>query len=447
MKLIRLISSEENSTTAFENTFYEDIFIEPKSKIGLVNLSLTISDQNIDVNNTNNTFSFKTANARGERTVALTEGSYSQEGLVSELFKQMNSVLDATDTFFMWKPILSSGKVIIQFNTSQRKACELTLNNMENYGDREYRREGGNQATFSSYAHTKLPITYGVGDHRISLFQNSDKDFIIGLFEIQPQPNSIFALENYDIAVYNSAGKYNYKVNDVTTATDVDIANDDLIVFFSNEGQIECRVYNDDDDDQIFTTAYNFKNIYHFGFSTKNGNGVFFQKPEITPDPFYKSDLHGITKVHELDDEYNFFDYSNLDVPNPTVVSITLPSGLRELLGYTQAKYEIKQTSGKFPASKPLDVIHLPSSVIVETDLVVNSYDGNTHRRRNILAVVPTLYQDDHNLVYQTDHPLMIEMSNTEARLFNSINVRILTIDENLIRVKSKGVSMTILIE
>ena len=131
----------------------------------------------------------------------------------------------------------------------------------------------------------------------------------------------------------------------------------------------------------------------------------------------------------------------------PTIVSIILPSGLRELLGYTQAKYEIYQTSGKFPASKPLDDIHLPSSVIVETDLVVNSYDGNTHRRRNILAVVPTLYQDDHNLVYKTDHPLMIEMSNTEARLFNSINVRILTIDENLIRVKSKGVSMTILIE
>ena len=436
-KLIRLVSGEDVTSSEFENLFKENIVIKRESKVGLVNLSLNISDQNIDINSSNKTFTFKTAKARGVRTVTLTEGTYNKKGLIFQLYKAMNSALTEDDPYFMWKPILSGDNVLIQFAISESKACDLILNNMSKDGFK-YKRDGGSLATFSAYASSKVPFTSGEGQASVAISSIAN-DFIIGLFEEIPPQQSLHILSNYQYAVYNSGGKYAWKEGDSNTVSDVDVEEDETIYFDLDEGELSITV----GATTLATIAYDYEGLeksLHFGFSTK---GVEFTNPKMVVDPFYHKDLHGIQT--EAQEPYDYLNFDNLAVTS-TIVSIDFPYNIRKVLGFSTEHHELKAIRGSFKSHNKLDDVILPTSLIVESGIMVDSYDGNIQRRRNILAVIPVLIRDNYELVYQTDHPIMLEMSNSSEQLFNNINIRVVSEGENLLRISNRGITVTLLI-
>ena len=136
-----------------------------------------------------------------------------------------------------------------------------------------------------------------------------------------------------------------------------------------DNGVLKCVMTDVDGVHIILTSSYDYSKSYHFGFSTKGGAGVIFQNPKMVINPFYEQDLERITTIMMLDEKYNYGQVSNLGVV-PTIVTLFFPLGVRQILGFSTEKHQLKTLKGKFKAHKALDSVHIPSSVIVESNIV-----------------------------------------------------------------------------
>ena len=75
-------------------------------------------------------------------------------------------------------------------------------------------------------------------------------------------------------------------------------------------------------------------------------------------------------------------------------------------------------------------------------------YDGEVHRRRNILSILPADDAAEVQRFYQAIYPIYIDINNRNEQLLNTIQIRIL--DEAGIPVNIKplpGVILTILLD
>ena len=96
MKLIRLSTS--GKLAEFNNDLYESLEIKPYSKIALLNASISLSFDNIIVDEKNNLFSFRITAGGNKRTVTLTLGTFSGNDFKTMLENAMNIAIDIGNT-------------------------------------------------------------------------------------------------------------------------------------------------------------------------------------------------------------------------------------------------------------------------------------------------------------------------------------------------------------
>ena len=88
MRLIRLVSQKPlNKTTLseFECYFKDNIFIKPKSRIGLLNLSLPVNKHTIAVTDNSNFFEYKALNGANFKRITTPTGVYTQQDFLNTI--------------------------------------------------------------------------------------------------------------------------------------------------------------------------------------------------------------------------------------------------------------------------------------------------------------------------------------------------------------------------
>lgn len=483
MKLLRLLTT--SSSAKFENTFDEDIILEPNSKIGLVNLSLT-PRQTIEIDNSNNTLQFLTVTdtpaqrATRLRTVTLNNGNYTRNDFLEEMNRAMNSALElvGNEKGFQWKTVIADDKIKIQFNRSggtKPNFPEGNKNNITVSGNGGEISATTNPASnFGAYCYSQSLFIKGCGLIKGRLQNKGTDPFIMGLYQndsldAPTDSNCSFGIiGNYYIDGTHTAayamiinGEIFYDQNNI-----VDTEADDYITLELFQGKLVATVYklgayNTPLD--VWETEFNYNTDYHCAFCLSDGT-IQIRSIIWSKDPFVKEDLNGVSKVEEIDDDNNYSiseplieDSSPLGVPQPATpnasqVSIFFTNkNLKELLGYLNNQYTKNLVKGDFHAELSFLLTIHPESILVEIpSLKLDSYDGsNTQRkRRNILAVIPTPVINPLSLTYQTDNPLMINIKNTSAITLRNITVKFTTLnDEPIFLEEGSGASLTVVVE
>ena len=83
-------------------------------------------------------------------------------------------------------------------------------------------------------------------------------------------------------------------------------------------------------------------------------------------------------------------------------------------------------------------------------DLYLDTMDAGLGKRRNILAIIPQLFQRENNLIYEcTSTPIMLDLFNAYEMNLRSLRIRILTrSDENDVLIDiSDQIELTLLLD
>ena len=482
MKLLRLLTT--STSGQFENTFDEDIILEPNSKIGLVNLSLN-PRQTIEIDNTNNTLQFMTVtdtavNRQNRlRTVTLNNGNYTRNEFIEEMNRAMNTGLHliGNEKGFQWKTIVSGEKMKIQFNRSAGKRPQFPEGNRDNINVNsagEIKAIDDPNNFYEAYCYSQGLFIKGCGLIKARLHEDGGEPFIMGLYKndsLDPPTDSncsfgIVANHQIDGTNPNSYamiinGEYFY---DDQNIIDTDV--DDYLCLELSEGNLVANVYKSTDYNTpltILETPFDYNTDYHCAFCLSDNNTVL-RNVVWTEDPYTKEELNGVTKIEEIDDENNYstnddilVDSSPLGVPNPAIpgpsqVKIFFTNkNLKELLGFLNNQYMKNQLKGHFDAELSFLLTTHPKSILVEIpSLKLDSYDASKSqkKRRNILAVIPTPELFPLTLNYQTDNPLMIDIKNSSPITLRNIIVKLTTLDDNSIYLEERsGASLTVVID
>ncbi len=93
----------------------------------------------------------------------------------------------------------------------------------------------------------------------------------------------------------------------------------------------------------------------------------------------------------------------------------------------------------------------IPSALVVEMpNLPLLSYDSYLHRRRPILAVIPSkdLEVNNDTITYTPNYPVFIDINNKYQELLNSIRVRLVATNNLPLKIKALyGCDLSVLID
>ena len=138
--------------------------------------------------------------------------------------------------------------------------------------------------------------------------------------------------------------------------------------------------------------------------------------------------------------------HSNLGAVPASRVSLSLPDGARELLGFEKdADLAKVLLSGSFNASNDITNTSTPLSLSVELPNLgrMENHDGLDGSRRQIVASMPRLTTTGSDLVYEAKFPLFININNQYPISLSEIECRILTsLDNKEIEIEDPGVSL-----
>lgn len=178
MRLIRLQTDHDNCM--FDNSFQDDILIQPGAKIALQNVCILKTPESVYIGNLDITITFKISGAddAAPPTVTLNTGSYDKnnfDALLSEITTKMNGALHiirARHLGIQWKAHLVDNVVRLEyeqpFRTSLRsmmsKYSFATLNGVTTSGSQSLVAQGDStEGTGTQFIYVNAPITKGCG--------------------------------------------------------------------------------------------------------------------------------------------------------------------------------------------------------------------------------------------------------------------------------------------
>lgn len=466
MRLIRLYNSSNSGD--FMTEFYEDLRLKPKSQIGLVNASIGFSDDHIEVTNDNNTMTFSTQDDPAFiRTVNLTNGVYNTSSFIEMFNAKINSALDfddgtTSDVGFIWKAIISKEKFLLQFNrTIALKPVLETVNIVLN--NETIQRSTQTTNSWAAFCFTQIPFIESCGYAKARIAANPGI-FAIGLSDVISTDYAQFdeASYNYCIYVRNDGGlKYSYAVNGVITDTNHAVANGDEAYIILDKGNVVFNTYTSASAKTTLnsgdTIPFDYSKNYNFGISIYNGN-TLLSLARYTPTPFVSQTSEGVSATSEIDDTHNLHLTVPLDtnlgsgpnktIANPTIVTIRFPEALKALLGYDDVTYSVRLKKGKFHAKEDFLISSAPSSIMVELPtLDLECFDGKNHKKRSIVAVIPSFIKGENELIYSATTPMMINIDNAESVTLRSLRCKLVTLDDQpIVLQEGYGCTLTFVI-
>jgi len=471
MRLIRLTSPDQEAVGEFENLF-PDIRVKPQSKIGLLSASLPLSLKKILIDANSNTIGFKTSGAgvNPDAYAVLTDGYYNNGELLAELNKQLNYALLITrpsDIGFQWNCQLdSTNHLDIQYRRSPYQKWNPPVRNENNINN----AAGTFTATvapvgYNTYIYTSQDFINTCGIFRCTVLNTGG--FIMGLFQERADstllgPGDMF----YGIGINVTNERYTFindKIQYEYTPNTVALINDVVSIELSG-GEIHLNVYRANNLlINLGTYPLDITESYKTGIALREALSSV-NKVKWNADPREKQTLTGITMetYTDLDTEHNVEDF-NLDFVNePIVGAIPGPPPnpgarwvllsfytytIRDILGFTKVRYRSQLNKHTFKSNNSLDSSNTPNSVVIELpSMSLESYDGKTSQRRNIVAVIPTLSQINNRLTFYAQNPIMLDMNNDHEFNIRKLSCRILDLDDTLLLLEKPGAEITLLI-
>ena len=440
------MSNEDTTLSDYDNFFQESIYVKPNSKIGLLSLSMVLNDENINVDSTNNTFTFQTKGSADARTVTLTAGSYNKETLLTELERALSACLTTGDTTalsdigYAIDTRISASQDIIDIHVKKGTQVTTPMNtniNCNKSAADKFSKTSGAADTWNAFGVSDLPNTNGCGVASATLTYSAagvGKKAFYGLLKsgydtanvtLDPTSSDVF------VAIL-ATGNQNYTIIDngvvKEAQTLVASATDDVLSVETKDGKVYLYVDTLPNPTLLYSKTMDYTNAYDICISFKDtafslGNLEYYPSPfEYNPDPAPQASQ------------------MTLDFGNETTASF---------YGFKLTRISKVGIDVKFEGQESLDDLHIPSSIIVELpELPLQSYDGkaNKRRRRNIIAVIPSLEeQNGYNMIYRNDNPIMVDLHNEQEGLLNRIRVRVMDFDDKLLKVRER-VAMTFLL-
>lgn len=462
-RLIKL-SSDNEVVADFQNFFTEDIVIEPNSKVALYNLSLTLAQKTFEVNLSNFAFQVqvkgRSNNTGGLRQCLMRLGTYNQSGFLQELTRAINSSMQIVDgasngaSRNEWKPIFKAEKLNIQYasvSDDTNANIQFVLGKLA-FANAVLGKAGTNGVWESAF--TKNVFCNGVGIMGCTLVTGDD-GVCFGLVSDITSANTLTP-QNYFLSVFIDNGVYKYYYNGNTNATTIAPGATDIITITLELGGLTIRAgANPGALAPIVTIPYEYNQILHGAVSLLN-NANSVTGLVYTPSPYQNSNVSGVSLVQDvadIQDLENYLQFDNVGAPpdaRGSVHSIVLQPATMRLFGFTTAPApDQAATKGSFNGTEIVAFGKLPETLTVEIpSLGLEGYDGEVHRRRPILAILPAEDVPGVQRDYSASFPIYIDMKNKDRQLLNTIQVRILDEGGVPINIEAEpGVIVTILVD
>jgi len=456
MKLVKIISRNDQDTGLFSVDFREPLNLKPMTKVALVNASFSIDSRQILVDDNNNTLQFKRKDSEDYFDVVIPTGSYTQLGFRRVLLQALSVVQtqitggNNADSNFQWNiPDLVDGKIDLQFRrigVESMTDCNLTSMNVVATGFQAAAGASpGNQ--YAHYAVAKKAFSNGTGVFSCE-FRDSGganvSDGVMGLMNTIPVSSTIQVSDiSYGIKVV-AVGNYLIIEDGIATDSGFAVSNDEAVrILLCTEDNPGKLVFQYEDAVNgwvtlgVSSTVFDFNSGSYFTCVGLTNPNTQVLECKYTSDPFYTTDL---TQLKD-----------SLSALQATKVTLLLSSGCAELLGFGEVRHFTTSLVGSFKATIGFIETNTPPSLTIEMPSIgeMNSFDSVSGDRRQILAVCPLSTSDTglnaNNLIYSPPHPIFVDLHNAFTTPITQMSVRILnSVTNEPVDLDGQGTSLCI---
>lgn len=427
-RLIRLVSQETSrSISEFTNTF-TGLELNPYAEIALINATLPLDESTFTVDATNNTFRIKHVETSDYRDLTLADGQYSATELAAEIQSKLmaNVPYIARGMTYIVKQV--AGKLRIYFYRSAEEELEpndalesISMDydpNTEVWTVDKARSDGnGYNWVISGSPEGMLSDSSQYMSIGILNSVTGGGEVYIGtvLGNIEGEGDEILVDDGtevvYGMKLSNTATYTGYCEGTAYPLTGI-VAQDGDIMRIRFDNSV-TRVY----------------------FEVLRGGAVLVGSTsvEYVNRPSMLWAYHGLSFQGQA--ESTLLTYMPGENATDAKVSLEFPTeSVRAFLGFRDT--EVTATSdienkGVFEAEGQLtNVGDLPSFMIELPDINLENYDGNTQndgelgRRRNFLAIVPSVGYEDRVLTYEPPTPVYVSVNNRDPMPLSKIRVR-----------------------
>jgi len=491
MKLLRLLSVNETESD-YVAQFQEPIDIQPNSKIALQQISFTLNPDFISVSSDNNVFYLYSSRFATPETpyarVVLNPDNYNFITLIAEIRNKLsaglidplldNSFETSNTTMEMTAYIDDSTLMNIEYAISSLKVDEnITFKGVVNDAETPpvYSKELTYAETWGG-AYSTAPFSTGQG--YIETYVDMDggtydgNGVCVGVLPLTATiladaPN--FSPDVFKFCVFTEDDTYWVKQsgNDAEN-TAIQVLDGDKL--FMSQGRVDAEtdvfsgvsfwVARDNGDgtyqdaELISRFTYDFNILLHAGFAlTGEGHMKGFT---YSPTAFANQTEDGISLVDNVSDikahTYVRFNGSSLGASPTDQYALFFTVGSQALLGFPSLSTEFKNgLTANWTGSTNMYNLAIPSALVVEMPtLPLVSYDSYIHRRRPILAVIPSkdLEVNNDTINYTPNYPVFIDINNKYQELLNTLRIRLVSTNNKPLKIKAQyGCDISVLLD
>lgn len=492
IKYIRLANTNETQSD-FTNYISEPITVGSNAKVALDSLSILIDQSKIIFDSTDNVFQIRNSEEGLEMTVTIKDGAYTNDQFLVEFTRAMNSATTNEDNQVRteWKPVFgANGTLKIQYLTCiDDIGEEITLTLSE---DMEQTTVGNRTIIScispdgSAYAFTSKVFINACGICRFPLNPVGTycDQFAVGFINNIPLNNQGPFEEllptDFHLCLYANNGngegqsqflQVYYNGQPMTTLYDVlitdlieePVGGPPVLIGFIDEGYIGFK-YNEN---IIYQQPYTFTENLHAAFSQYSSEDfstelILEDSTDVnfsmwyTSSPYQNQTTAGVSLIKLNGDKIgyeSYVQYNGLGAPAivPTLHSITFSNTVKITLGYSNNYYELTEIGGEFDADVAFRTFMFDSDLLVELpQMLLQSFDGTTNRRRNIIRLVPA---EEIALIngrrrFVAPFPIYISLASKTEQIINNLQVRVLSSnsDKPLPIIGSKSCYITLLV-
>lgn len=470
MKLIR-IASQDQLTGLFSNEFSEAITLPPQSKIALLNGVFAMDSKSIHIPPSSAILFTIKGLTPTTFTANIPSGYYTQTSLMQMLDEKLNFAVAygelASNPCFVWKAMVDDNDNLT-FNFNRKNPEPFSLPNNSNLSTTSNiftsTSDGGSTSTkFYSHGFSNATYVPSCNEIAIKTFDNAgtpaasdDIPFMFGLLLEKPTQSTSLFLEAADFAfgMHSVNGGVDYIVNGIVvqsfTAAQVGSGTGGAKIRFS-AGNV---IFNPDTPVSKHMEALSsyIGDGYVLGLALKN-NGTNIQNTVAAVNPFTSTDIsNGNIEMLDLPLTHTLHIDSSLGASEtPTKVTIAPDAILLDIFGFDDAPPAKTGIGAAFKPTHALTSSATPSSITVELPNLgghIESYDGVSQKRRPIVAVVPSMKQDNGVLTYEPPFPPMIDLQNKFPIQLSKLEVRLLSsIDDSEVNLDYPGCTLSFVLD
>jgi len=458
MKIIRLVSTDPQGY--FDNNFNEDITVEPNSSIALHSLTAEINIEQITIDAQNDLIQFKMFQSDDTFKVFHVEhGIYNSSNyntLFDDMTVKMNRLMGNVqgEIGYQWQVGTDVATKKVNFCNKQGDYILPKSTGSDKFGTKQLsgtvgsagvsgiwnRTTGaGTPGSYDSFMYFKTPNCKGSSTLRAKIYQAGFTDgFIIG-YTAKPY-NTLSALVNlsdikYGIRCTELNQVYKTIVNGVETDTTtmaqvVASANkdNDILSIDINKGNIKLNVTRGDAPTINLLTlgeVYNhttdlFPVIVFLGdnncklFTMSFSSDAFYN---IVNERVYEISLSKLPSAG-TNDGNRILQFGDID--------------MSKYLGYKLTQYTqgVVNDATNFISDTPFNPSDFSDSFVIELQNInIDSYDGLTNKRRNLLHTIVQADVIRNRLTYTAPYPLFLNLNNQNKMVLRRVRARLLRED------------------